>query len=197
VIDDDASVRRALGRLLRAAGYTVEEFASAGDFALRRTAQTGGCVILDIRMPGPDGLELQEALVRAGSGLQVIILTGYPEVSTSVKAMKAGAVDYLIKPVDKNALLAALRTAFSKSRSDSISEAARQALQQRHSALSPRERKVFELLVAGFLNKQVAAEIGVALRTVKAYRANIMEKMQASSFAELVHFSDALRDPAA
>jgi RNA polymerase sigma factor (sigma-70 family) len=194
VVDDDDSLRKAVTRLLHAAGYDVRAYASAGDFALAsRENNRPGCVLLDVRMPGPSGLDLQEALAKEDEPLPVIFLTAHGDVPTSVRAMKAGAVDFLTKPIKRDVLLGAVRTALARDLRSHTSHEQRRDLRIRFAKLTPRERNVFELVVAGRLNKQIAAELGMAERTVKAHRAQVMAKMQATSLAELVHLADKMR----
>jgi FixJ family two-component response regulator len=194
VVDDDDSLRKAVTRLLHAAGYDVRAYASAGDFALAsRENDRRGCVLLDVRMPGPSGLDLQEALAKEDEPLPVIFLTAHGDVPTSVRAMKAGAVDFLTKPIKRDALLGAVRTALARDLRSHTSHEQRRDLRIRFGKLTPRERNVFELVVAGRLNKQIAAELGMAERTVKAHRAQVMAKMQAKSLAQLVHLADKMR----
>ena len=194
VVDDDDSLRKAVTRLLRAAGYDVRAYASAGEFLLAsRENNRRGCVLLDVRMPGPSGLDLQEALAREEEPLPVIFLTAYGDVPTSVRAMKAGAVDFLTKPIKRDVLLSAVRTALARDVRLHTSHEQRRDLRMRFTKLTPREREVFDLVVAGRLNKQIAAELGMAERTVKAHRAQVMTKMQATSLAELVHLADKMQ----
>jgi FixJ family two-component response regulator len=194
VVDDDDSLRKAVTRLLRAAGYDVRAYASAGEFLLAsRENNRRGCVLLDVRMPGPSGLDLQEALAREEEPLPVIFLTAYGDVPTSVRAMKAGAVDFLTKPIKRDMLLSAVRTALARDLRLHTSHEQRRDVRMRFTKLTPRERDVFELVVAGRLNKQIAAELGMAERTVKAHRAQVMTKMQAKSLAELVHLADKMQ----
>jgi FixJ family two-component response regulator len=189
VVDDDASIRTAISRLLNAAGYEVRCYASAGEFVIARAQNAGGCVVLDMCMPGPSGLELQESLRRDECAPPVIFLTGYGDVHSSVRAMKAGAVDFLTKPLDREALLGAVRDALERDASTRLQRERLHALRHRYASLTPRERDVAVRVVRGRLNKQIAADLGMAERTVKAHRAKIMEKMQASSVAELVHMT--------
>jgi len=193
VVDDDDSVRTGVVRLLQAAGFEARSYASAGEFLLGRFDRSApGCVVLDVRMPGPNGLELQEALASLEARLPIVFLTGHGDIPMSVRAMKAGAVDFLTKPVSRDALLASVRTALAR---DAEARAAREglrALRARYETLTPREREVFAGVVAGKLNKQIATDLGTAERTVKAHRAHMMEKMQVSSIAELVHVADQL-----
>ena len=194
VVDDDESFRAAIVRLLRAAGYEARGYASAGDFLLEPPGPDAhGCLVLDVSMPGPSGLDLQEALNRSPLALPVIFLTGHADVPSSVRAMKAGAADFLTKPVERKALLAAVQNAIER---DSRARAARNELamlRARFNSLSARERQVFDAVVAGQLNKQIAATLDAAERTVKAHRARVMDKMAASSLADLVHFADRMR----
>jgi FixJ family two-component response regulator len=194
VVDDDESLRTALVELLDAAGYEACGYATTGDFLLNPLPDRPGCVLLDVRLPGPSGLELQAALQRQGIALPVIFLTGHADVPTSVRAMKAGAVDFLEKPVQRDTLLEALQRALERDASQRIArdEALRQ--DKRLSALTPREREVFDRVVGGKLNKQIADELGIGLRTVKAYRAQLMEKLGVKSAAELGRLAGQMRD---
>jgi len=192
VIDDDDSLRAAMARLLSAAGLDVCSYASAGEFALVRSQDARGCVLLDVRMPGPSGLDLQQALGASANPLPIVFLTGHGDVAMSVRAMKAGAVDFLTKPVQREPLLAAVRKALELDAKARKSRETLHVYAARFSALTPREREVLELVVEGLLNKQIAAELGTAERTVKAHRHNVMEKLCAHSVADLVHIADAL-----
>ena len=194
VVDDDDSLRKAVTRLLHAAGYEVRAYASAGDFALAsRERNKRGCVLLDVRMPGPSGLDLQEALAREDEPLPVIFLTAHGDVPTSVRAMKAGAIDFLTKPIKRDVLLNAVRLALARDMCLHTSREQLRDLRARFARLTPREREVFDLVVAGRLNKQIAVELGMAERTVKAHRGQVMTKMQVSSVAELVHLADKMQ----
>ena len=193
VVDDDVSVRKALSRLLNAAGYEVRAYSSAGDFALAAREKSRGCVLLDLQMPGPSGLDLQQVLAREENPLPIIFLTGHGDIPQSVRAMKAGAMDFLTKPIDSQILLAAVRTALARDRASQTTQEQKRELQDRFETLTPREREVFHLVVSGKLNKQIAAELKMAERTVKAHRAQVMVKMRATSLAELVHFDDRMR----
>lgn len=193
VVDDDESLRTALLRLLAAAGYEARGYASTGDFLLHPLPDRPGCLLLDVRLPGPSGLELQAALKRQGVALPVVFLTGHADVASSVRAMKAGAVDFLEKPVERGTLLDALQRALAR---DAQLRAARDAadrLRARFALLTPRERAVFDRVVAGRLNKQIADELGIAERTVKLQRAQVMAKLGAGSAAELGRLAEQLR----
>jgi FixJ family two-component response regulator len=185
IVDDDDSLLAAMERLMLAAGYSVRTYASAGEFLLDPPADAPGCLLLDVRMPGPSGLELQDALKRLGIGLPVVFLTGHGDLPIGVRAMKAGAVDFLTKPVERETLLAAVAKALVVDGAQRAARDAASELQSRFALLTPRERQVFELIVAGRLNKQIAGELGVAERTVKAQRAQVMAKMGAANAAEL------------
>jgi FixJ family two-component response regulator len=192
VVDDDESLRTALMRLLRAAGYVVRTYASAGDFLLNRPENASGCVILDVRMPGPSGFELQEAIAKLDESLPIIFLSGHGDIPMSVRAIKAGAVDFLTKPVRRETLLQAVRTALAGNAETCATRELLHSLRSRYDSLTPREREVFARVVSGKLNKQIAGELGTCERTVKAHRAHVMEKMQLTSVAELVHAADQL-----
>jgi FixJ family two-component response regulator len=194
VVDDDDLVRVAVMRLLRAAGYEVRGYSSAGEFMLGRSdGDAPGCVVLDVRMPGPSGFELQEALARFDVPIPIVFLTGHGDISMSVRAMKAGAVDFLTKPVSRDALLGAVGSAIARDAETRAARAGLRVLRVRYELLTPREREVFTGVVAGKLNKQIAADLGTAERTVKAHRARVMEKMQVASVAELVYAAEQLR----
>ena len=192
VVDDDQGFRVAICRLLRAEGFEVREYASAGAFLLGDEEQTPGCVLLDLRMPGPSGLDLQEALAKRERNLPIIFLTAYADVRGSVRAMKAGAMDFLAKPVKRDALVSTIRAALARDEERRTAREQVHSLRARYDALSPREREVLQHVVAGRLNKQIASAIGAAERTVKAHRARVMAKMQAGSVAELVRSVDRL-----
>jgi FixJ family two-component response regulator len=180
-------------RLLRAAGHEVRGYPSAGEFLLAQPANTPGCVVLDVHLPGPSGLDVQEALARREDALPIIFLTGHGDIAMTVRAMKAGAVDFLTKPVERAALLDAVCNALAR---DAANRAVREEdgiVQARVESLTSRERAVFNLVVAGKLNKQIASELGNSERTVKAHRAQVMEKLQVSSLAELVRVAEKVR----
>jgi len=192
IIDDDSSIRTALSRLLRAAGYEVRTYASAGEFLIEERGAGPACVVLDVQMPGPSGLDLQKKLGTGDDPLPIIFLTGHGDIPMSVRAMRAGAVDFLTKPVKREALLSAVQAALA---ADGERRAARDRVQHvrtRFDTLTAREREVFGRVVAGMLNKQIAAELDCSIRTVKIHRARTMEKMQVDSLADLVRTAELL-----
>jgi len=192
IIDDDSSIRTALSRLLRAAGYEVRTYASAGEFLIEERGAGPACVVLDVQMPGPSGLDLQKKLGAGDDPLPIIFLTGHGDIPMSVRAMRAGAVDFLTKPVKREALLSAVQAALA---ADGERRAARDRVQHvrtRFDTLTAREREVFGRVVAGMLNKQIAAELNCSIRTVKIHRARTMEKMQVDSLADLVRTAELL-----
>jgi len=193
VVDDDDSVRVAVARLLDAAGYEVRAYSSAGEFLMVRPGDAPGCIVLDVRMPGPSGLELQEALAKQERRLPVIFLSGHGDVPMSVRAMKAGAVDFLTKPVERDALLDAVSAALARDAQYRIARQQVDGVRARYETLTARERQVFAGVVAGKLNKRIATELGTAERTVKAHRARVMVKMGVTSVAELVRLSERLK----
>lgn len=192
VVDDDAEVRRALERLLRSTGYAAWAFPSAKAFIESGRGQHPGCLVLDVRMPELSGLDLQQALDEAGCHMPIIFITGYGDVPTAVRAIRRGAVDMLIKPVDERQLFAAVARALQIDRAEQAMRAEQAELGRRYARLTPRERQVFALVVAGLLNKQVAARLGTSERTVKVHRARVMRKLGVESFAELVRLGTQL-----
>jgi FixJ family two-component response regulator len=196
VVDDDASVRKALARLVRSAGMKAQAFPTAEAFLAESHVEPASCLVLDVRLPGLNGLQLQEALNRKGYPLAIIFITGHGDVPTSVRAMKAGAVDFLQKPFEDSDLLDAIRRAIARSREAFAKQAESARLQRRYDTLTPREREVLSLVVAGLLNKQVAAELGAAEKTIKVHRGRVMAKMQAASLADLVRMAGLLGIPA-
>jgi FixJ family two-component response regulator len=192
VIDDDDSVRKSLQRLLRASGYTTNAFASAEDFQRSRSGPGPCCAIVDVKLPGLNGLELQQTLARGDENLPIIFITGHGDIPMSVKAMKAGAVDFLPKPFSADELLGAVRHALENSVSEANDHAKLVEVRSRYARLTPRERDVMERVVAGKLNKQIAAELGSGEKAVKVHRARVMQKMQARSLADLVRMASRL-----
>jgi FixJ family two-component response regulator len=179
VIDDDVAVLNALARLLGAAGLPVQTFASAKEFFAQHSPEQRGCLVLDLLLPGANGLEVQEALAGEDCPLPVVFLSGHGDVVASVRAMKAGAVDFLTKPFEAEALIAAVRQAL-----------ARDGVAARVASLTPRERQVLGQLVEGKLNKQIAAELGASEKTIKVHRARVLQKMAARSIAGLVRMTE-------
>lgn len=186
LVDDQADVRKALQRLLASAGHQVRGFGSAEEFLAGAAPQEAGCIVLDLSMPGMDGLGLQRLLAERASLLPVIFLSGHGDLASGVQAMKAGATDFLTKPVDAEALLAAVQAALQRNAAARASQASQSAVQQRLASLTPREREVLPLLVEGMLNKQIAAALGTAEQTIKIHRARILQKMQVRSVTALV-----------
>ncbi|WP_438011137.1 response regulator [Sorangium sp. So ce321] len=195
VVDDDPSVLRALERLLRAAGHAVEAYASPGAFLERAPSERPGCAVIDLRMPGLDGIELQEQLSRRGCPLPIVFLTGHGDVPSSVRAMKAGAIDFLTKPCDDTDLLAAVARAIERDARGRTALGEQQALRTRFEALTPREREVCLRVAQGLMNKQIADELGAAEKTIKVHRGRVMEKLGVESVAELVRLVDRLQGP--
>jgi FixJ family two-component response regulator len=186
VVDDDESVRRALARLIRSIGLEVQTFASPSSFLAHRRPDRPACAILDLRMPGVSGLTVQEELARTAADIPIVFLTGHADVPTSVRAMKAGAVDFLQKPLNEQHLLDTVQRAVERARQLWSSRAQRELIESRVARLTPREREVFALVVAGLPNKLVAERLGAAEKTVKLHRARVMEKMEVDSLADLV-----------
>ena len=195
VIDDDASFRKAVSRLLRSAGLEVEALASAGEFLERPATDRPACLVLDVRMPGPSGMDLQSALEETGRDIPIVFMTGHGDVSTSVRAMKKGAVDFLEKPFRAPELLACVERGLARSRQSRAEGAERVVVERRFATLTSRERDVLRLVVTGMLNKQIAGELGIAEKTVKIHRGHAMQKMEAGSVAELVRMVQKLRPP--
>ena len=189
VVDDDASVRKSLARLVRTAGYEAEAFASVRDFLARPPYDGPCCLVLDVRMPGGTGLDLQEALRATGDRLAIVFITGHGDVRASVKAMKGGAVDFLTKPLDEETLLPAIQQAVARTLEDRREQARLTEVRSCITALTSREAEVFALVVTGLLNKQIGSELGITEKTVKVHRARVMEKMRASSLAQLVRLA--------
>jgi RNA polymerase sigma factor (sigma-70 family) len=192
LVDDDDSVLRGLGRLLRATGYATKAFASPSEFLAQLPGDTPGCAVLDLRMPGLNGLELQQAMESKNCHLPVIFISGHGDVPASVKAMKAGAVDFLQKPFDEQQLLGAISQALLKNAAARASSTEAAALQARHAVLTPREREVCVLVAQGLTNKEVAQKLGTTEKTIKVHRSRVMQKLKVGSVPELVRFVDRL-----
>jgi len=193
VVDDDADFQVAVWRLLRAAGYDVRCYSSAGEFLVAEFDDRPGCILLDVHMPGPSGLDMQAALARMQWRRPIVFMSGYGDIPTTVQAIQAGAVDFLAKPVPRDKLLDAVRNAVARD-ADGRSERERlTAWRMRLQTLTARELAVLEGVVSGKLNKVIGAELGAAERTVKTHRARVMQKMGAASLADLVHITDELR----
>ncbi|HLZ84343.1 MAG TPA: response regulator [Caulobacteraceae bacterium] len=197
VVDDDISVRESLEALIRTEGWSAETFASAQAFLARPRVPAPSCLVLDVSLPDLGGLELQQRIAGDRVAMPIIFITGYGDIPMSVRAMKAGAVEFLTKPFDEDALLGAIRHALDRSEVALREEAELQALQECYAQLSRREREVMALVAAGLLNKQVGGELGISEITVKAHRGRVMEKMKARSFAELVNMHARLQAPPA
>ena len=192
VVDDDASMRRSLDTLLRSVGLEVQLFPSAQEFMRAERPDAPGCLVLDVRLPGMSGLAFQEEVAKAGVALPVIFITGHGDVPMTVRAMKAGAVEFLTKPFDDQVLLDAVNAAIERDRARRRDAAGLTGLQGRYRTLTEREREVMKLVVAGQANKQIAAELELSLVTIKVHRGQVMRKMQARSVAELVRMADRL-----
>ena len=190
VVDDEPAVFKSLARLLRSARLAAATFSSPREFLDRHDPSLPGCLVLDVAMPGLNGLELQQALVASGHELPIVFLTGHGDIPMSVQAMKCGAVDFLTKPVDDDALLKAIHTAIEKDRVQRQMRAEVAEIQQRLATLTPREREVMEHVIAGHLNKQTAADLGTVEKTIKVHRARVMEKMKVQSVANLVRLAE-------
>jgi FixJ family two-component response regulator len=192
LVDDDADLRRATMRLLAAHDFTVRAFASAEEFLAAFDRAAPGCLLLDLRLPGQSGLELQRTLEAKGSTTPIVFLTGHADVPTSVFAMKSGAIDFLEKPVREELLVAALERALEHDAQMRIEQGERAKVEQRYATLTAREREVLLEIVAGKLNKQAARALGIAERTIKLHRARVLEKMGAGSVADLVRMAEVL-----
>jgi FixJ family two-component response regulator len=190
VVDDDPGVLRALTRLLRSSGREVQAFASSEAFLMAHDPAAPGCLVLDVAIPGKNGLELQRDLAAAGVDRAVVFITGYGDIPTSVRAMKAGAVDFLSKPFEDSQFLAAVEAAIDRDLDSRRSSGERRAVEEKVASLTSRERQVLEHVVAGQLNKHIAADLGTVEKTVKVHRGRIMRKMGAGSLAELVRMAD-------
>ena len=197
VIDDDSSVRSALRSLIRSVGLQVELYASTREFLQSKRPDVPSCMVLDIRLPGTGGLEFQRQLAESGIHIPIIFITGHGDIPMSVRAMKAGAVEFLTKPFRDQDLLDAIHLCVERDRERRQQEADLAVLRQRFDSLSPREREVVGLVVSGMLNKQIAAQLGTTENTIKAHRSRAMDKMQAQSLPELVTIVQRLQNPLA
>ncbi|MGD9765855.1 MAG: response regulator transcription factor [Candidatus Binatia bacterium] len=197
VVDDDPAVRQAVESLLRSAGITAQSFASAREFLDSAPTDAPACVVLDVNLPGTSGLDLQRELTGRDPALPVIFITGYGDIPTSVRAMKAGAVEFLAKPFREEDLLNAIRQALDKSREAQRTRSESAELHGRIDSLTPRERQVLRFVIAGLLNKQIAYDLGISEVTVKVHRAHVMQKMKARSVADLVRIAERVGIPPA
>ena len=190
VVDDEPDMLKALERLLGAAGFSVQTFSSPEQFLAQHDDTAPGCIVLDLALPGLNGLELQQALQAQGSALPIVFLTGRGDIAASVRAMKLGAADFLTKPVDADELLAAVDAALERNRVQRADRAEKHLVASRLAALTAREREVFELIAKGRLNKQIAAECGTVEKTIKFHRANLMRKLGVRTVADLVRLAE-------
>ena len=192
IVDDDALLRAAISSLLRSSGLAVADYASVAQFLAQPRAEVASCLLLDVRMPGLAGLDFQADLNRDGAHLPIIFMTGHGDIPMSVRAMKAGALDFLAKPFRDQDLLDAVNLALGADRERRAREQASQGLHDRYASLTPREREIMALAASGLMNKQIAGELGTSEITVKIHRGNAMRKMQARTFADLVRMAEAL-----
>jgi RNA polymerase sigma factor (sigma-70 family) len=189
VVDDDKAVRKSLARLIKSVGLTVEAFSSAREFLERDPSDGPSCLVLDVRMPGLSGLDLQKELGKMGYTIPIIFITGYGDIPMSVQTIKRGAIDFLTKPINDQDLLDAIHRAIEQDKRIRREQYEIETIKQRVDSLTPREREVFSLVVTGMLNKQIAHDLRMSEKTVKTHRSKVMDKMQASSLAELVRLA--------
>ncbi len=192
IVDDDVSVRRALKNLLRSVGLEVETFGNAQEFLSAQRSETPACLVLDVRLPGLSGLDLQRKMVEANMDIPIIFLTGHGDIPMSVRAMKNGAVEFLTKPFRDQDLLDAVHQALDRDRAAQMHRAETAELRSRYETLTPREQEVMALVVRGLLNKQIAGELGTSEATVKLHRGRVMHKMQTDSLADLIRMAEKL-----
>jgi FixJ family two-component response regulator len=195
IVDDDASVREALGRLVRSAGLRVEAFASAEAFLNRARTDAPSCLVLDVQLPDLSGLDLQRRMVDANHEMPIVFITGHGDIPTTVRAMKAGAIEFLTKPLVEGDVLESIRQAIARDRVVRDHNAETAYLRARRASLTPREEEIMEWVVSGLLNKQIAGELGISEETVKVHRGHVMRKMAVDSLADLVRMSERLGMP--